>query len=136
LIALYDLIEQKRRAGATIFFSSHQLGDVERLADFVGVLVKGRLASMMSERALAERLADRGVMRVRLRARVAGLLEDVRRLSPGAYWKDEELIVPGSAATRPAQLDRIRTAGGEITSLTAEEGRLDAFYRELVESHP
>ena len=136
LIALYDLIEQKRRAGATIFFSSHQLGDVERLADFVAVLVEGRLAAMMSERELAERLADRGVMRVRLRARVAGLLEDLQRLSPQAQWEDSELIVPGSAATRPAHLELIRTAGGEITGLTSEEGRLDDFYRELVESHP
>lgn len=136
LIALYDLVEQKRRAGATIFFSSHQLGDVERLADFVAVLVKGRLAAMMGERELAERLADRGVMRVRLRARIAGLLEDLQRHSPEAHWNDDELIVPGSAAMRPAQLDRIRTAGGEITGLTAEEGRLDEFYRELVESHP
>jgi hypothetical protein len=29
-------------------------------------------------------------------------------------------------------LDRIREAGAEIRGLTAEEGRLDAFYRELV----
>jgi len=33
-------------------------------------------------------------------------------------------------------LDLIRAAGGEITGLTAEEGRLDEFYRALVEAQP
>jgi Cu-processing system ATP-binding protein len=136
LCALYGLIEQRRGAGATVFFSSHQLGDVERLADHIAVLAKGRLVALMSEPELAERLADRGVMRVRLRTRVASLLEQVQRVSPQALWYGDELIVPGPAAARPAVLDLIRTAGGEITGLTAQEGRLDDFYRALVEAHP
>jgi ABC-type multidrug transport system ATPase subunit len=136
LCALYGLIEQRRRRGATVFFSSHQLGDVERLADYIAVLVKGRLAAMMSERELAERLADRGVMRVRLRTRVADLLERLQRVSPKALWYRDELIVPGPAAARPAVIDLVREAGGEITGLTAEEGRLDEFYRALVEAQP
>lgn len=136
LCALYGLIEERRKAGATVFFSSHQLGDVERLADHIAVLAKGRLVALMSERELAERLADRGVMRVRLRMRVANLLEQVQRVSPQALWFGDELIVPGPAAARPAVLDLIRTAGGEITGLTAQEGRLDDFYRALVEVHP
>jgi hypothetical protein len=86
----------------------------------------------MSERELASRLADRGVMRVRLARRLPGLLERIREHSPHAVWFGEELIVPGPASTRPAMLDLIRTAGGEICGLTAQEGRLDAFYRELV----
>jgi Cu-processing system ATP-binding protein len=136
LCALYGLIEERRKAGATVFFSSHQLGDVERLADHIAVLAKGRLVALMSERDLADRLADRGVMRVRLRMRVANLLEQVQRVSPQALWFGDELIVPGPAAARPAVLDLIRTAGGEITGLTAQEGRLDDFYRALVEVHP
>lgn len=136
LCALYGLIDERRRAGAAIFFSSHQLGDVERLADRVAILAKGRLVALMSEREIADRLADRGVMRVRLGARIGGLLERIRALSPNALWFGEELVVPGSAAARPAVLDIIRTAGGEITGLTAQEGRLDEFYRELVGDSP
>jgi Cu-processing system ATP-binding protein len=136
LFALYELVDQKRRGGATIFFSSHQLGDVERLADYIAVLVRGRLVSMTSSRELAARLADRGVMRVRLRARVADVLTRLESVSPLAHWQDEELVVPGPIAARPVVIDAIRTAGGEITGLTTEEGRLDEFYRALVESRP
>lgn len=135
LCALYGLIDERRRTGVTVFFSSHQLGDVERLADHIAVLVKGRLVALMTERELAERLADRGVMRVRLAARVPALLERVREIYPQAQWFGDELIAPGAAAERPRVLDLVRETGAEIRGLTAQEGRLDEFYRELVEEH-
>jgi Cu-processing system ATP-binding protein len=132
LCAFYGLIEARRKAGGAVFFSSHQLGDVERLADLMAVIVEGELAAVLTERELAAKLADRGLMRVRLAARVDGLLERLRELAPKALWYGEELILPGPASARPLMLDRIREAGGEIRGLTAEEGRLDQFYRELI----
>lgn len=132
LCAFYGVIEERRHAGLSTFFSSHQLGDVERLADRVAVIVGGRLAGDFSEREIAARLADRGVMRVRLAARVGGLLDRVRERAPSALWFGEELIVPGPAASRPAVLDCIRAAGAAITGLTAQEGRLDELYKDLI----
>jgi Cu-processing system ATP-binding protein len=132
LCAFYGLVDARRRAGGTVFFSSHQLGDIERLADRVAVIVAGRLVAEFTERELAARLADRGVMRVRLETRVGGLLERVREQAPKAVWFGDELIVPGAASTRPMVLDLIRQAGGEIRGLTAEEGHLEEFYRELI----
>jgi Cu-processing system ATP-binding protein len=131
LCAFYGLIEERRQRGGAIFFSSHHLGDIERLADRVAVIVNGTLVAQFSERELAMKLADRGIMRVRLGRRISGLLERVRVRSPKAQWFGEELIVPGGASDRPAILDAIRDGGGDITGLTAEEGRLDHFYREL-----
>lgn len=132
LSAFYELVETRRRSGGTVFFSSHQLGDIERLADAVAVMVAGKLVAQFTERDLAARLADRGVMRVRLAAPIAGLLERVSERAPGARWAGDELTVPGSAAMRPLILDLVREAGAEIRGLTAEEGRLDEFYRELI----
>jgi len=132
LCAFYGLIEARRKAGGSVFFSSHQLGDVERLADLMAVIVHGRLVAVLSERELAARLADRGLMRVRLATRISGLLDRLRTLSPKALWHGEELILPGPASARPQMLDIVRAAGGDVRGLTAEEGRLDQFYRELV----
>lgn len=137
LCAFYGLVEQRRAAGQSVLFTSHQLGDVERLADRFGVLIEGRLAGSFTQSELAARLADRGVMRVRLEACPPALLEAVRLRSPQAQWVGalHELIVPGPATSRPAVLDLIRAHGANIRGLTAEEGRLDVFYRELVEEH-
>jgi Cu-processing system ATP-binding protein len=134
LCSLYGYIDERRHKGTTVFFSSHQLGDVERLADRIAVLVKGRLVACLTERELADRLADRGVMRVRLGAVVPGLLERVREVAPRALPFEDEIVIPGAAADRPAVLDVIRAAGGEVRGLTAREGRLEDLYQQLVEA--
>jgi Cu-processing system ATP-binding protein len=137
LCAFYGLVERRKQAGKTVLFTSHQLGDVERLADRFAVLIEGRLAACFTQRELAERLADRGVMRVRLAACPPGLLAAVKRIAPDAVWvrEQDDLVVPGAATDRPRVLDVVREFGAEIRGLTAEEGRLDTFYRDLVQEH-
>ena len=132
LCAFYGLVERRGAEGKTVLFTSHQLGDAEHLADRFAVLVEGRLVALLSERELADRLADRGVMRLRFDSRPADLLDKVRALAPRATWAADEMIVPGPAAGRPAVLDAVRQAGALVRGLTAQEGRLDELYRELV----
>jgi Cu-processing system ATP-binding protein len=132
LAAFYLIVERHVDEGRTVLFTSHQLGDVERLADRFAVLVAGRLAAVLTQRELHDRLAARGVMRVRLAAQPASLLADLGHLAPGSRFDLDELVIPGPPQIRPAALDLIRRAQVEICALTAEEGRLDALYRELV----
>jgi Cu-processing system ATP-binding protein len=134
LAAFYALVDTRRNSGGSVFFSSHQLGDVERLADDVCILVGGRLAATFTASELAERLADRGVMRVRLAMVAPALLERVCREAPGTRWSGTELVVPGPASDRPRLLAVIHGAGGTVVGLTTEEGRLDELYRELIGS--
>lgn len=137
LRALYPVIEERRRQGAAILFSSHQLGDVERLADYIAVIADGRLVSLLSEGELRTALADRGVMRVRIGGGpvATSVLARVRAHCPEATAQGDELVIPGAAAARPAALDAIRSVGGEVVGLTTEEGRLEEFYREIVGHH-
>ena len=132
LCAFYGLVSRHRDEGKTILFTSHQLGDVERLADRIAVLVGGRLVAALTAREMADRLADRGVLRARLRSCDDAVLAAVRALAPRARREVDELVVPCPARVRPAVLEEIRRAGGEVVSLSSEEGRLDALYRELV----
>jgi Cu-processing system ATP-binding protein len=136
LCAFYGIVERARQDGRAVLFTSHHLGDVERLADRFAVLVGGRLAASLTATELKDRLSERGVMRLRLAARPDGLLSAVKAAAPAALWAGEELIVPGPAAVRPRVLDIVRGLGVEVRGLTAEEGRLDALYRELVAEAP
>ena len=142
LCAFYGLVEHAREDGRAVLFTSHQLGDAERLADRFAVLVSGRLVASLTASELKDRLSERGVMRLRLASRPEGLLATVRALAPDATWagapregssgRDKELVVPGPAALRPRVLDAVRALGVEVRGLTADEGRLDTLYRELV----
>lgn len=132
LCAFYGVVSRHRREGKTILFTSHQMGDAERLADRIAVLVEGKLVATLTARELADRLADRGVMRVRVSGLDDEVFRRVKSVAPRAVRVTDELVIPGAATQRPAVLDAIRAAGAEVRAITAEEGRLDALYRDLV----
>ena len=132
LEAFYGALQAYRQKGRTVLFTSHQVGDVERLADRFVVLVNGRLVAELTQAALRERLGGRGVVRLRVDRRPARLLAEVREVSPRAAWIDDELVAPASPAERGAVLDIVRRSGAGITGLIAEDGRLEDLYRELV----
>ena len=131
LCAFYGLVERRRHLGQTVLFTSHQWGDVERLADRVAVLVEGRLVADLAQRELSERLTERGVMRIRLDACSKELLAQVQAVAPGTQWTLSQLVVPGTARARAAALEAVREARAEIRGLVSEDGRLDVLYREL-----
>lgn len=132
LCAFYGVVERRKQAGKTILFTSHQLGDAERLADRFAVLVEGKLAAVLTAAELAERMSDRGVMRLLLEGAPPDMLERIRLLAPRAVRAGAELVIPGPTASRAAVLDCVRSAGATLRALTVEEGRLDLLYRELV----
>lgn len=136
LDAFYALAESRRREGKTILFTSHHLGDVERLADRFAVLVAGRLVALLSAGELASRLADRGLLRLRLDRPAASLVEPLRDACPGVSADGDNLLLPGPASARPSLLAAVGATGAVVLSLTADEGRLDILYSELVGGPP
>ncbi len=131
LAAFYALVERRQADGRTVLFTSHQWGDVERLAARVAVLVDGRLVADLPRRELAERLAERGVMRVRVDGCPPALLARIERAAPGARWEEPHIVVQGAARARAAALEAVQESGAEIRGLVSEDGRLDVLYREL-----
>jgi len=132
LCAFYGVVQRRRKAGQTLLFTSHQLGDVERLADRFLILVAGKLVASMTSAELVDRLASRGALRLRIERPTRGLLDRVREIAPAAVFSGSELVVPGPSAARPAVIDAVRMQGVEIRGLTAEEGRLETLYGELI----
>ena len=132
LAAFYALVEQRRARGQTVLFTSHQVGDVERAADRIVVIARGRLVTEMTLAALRDHLAARGVVRARVDRVPPGLIEEVRALSPAADWVNGELVAFGGSVVRMSVLDVLRRRGVEIRALLAEDGRLEDLYRELV----
>ena len=57
--ALFNLLSEARQQGATIFFSSHVLSEVERLCDRVALIRAGRLVAVDSIAALRDKQTRR-----------------------------------------------------------------------------
>jgi ABC-2 type transport system ATP-binding protein len=100
-----DLILELKRAGKTVFFSTHILPDVETLCDRVGIIIQGRL-------------------------RDVGRIDDL--LSPRVRAV-EATLEPGPGQTGlPAGGRLIAREGARTTLLFDEEGAADAAVRALV----
>jgi ABC-2 type transport system ATP-binding protein len=56
---LYELMEEVRKDGRTVFFSSHILPEVERLCDRVGILREGKLVAMEAVAGLKQKAIRR-----------------------------------------------------------------------------
>lgn len=132
LEAFYRVIGEARADGRAVLFTSHQMGDAERLADRFAILVDGVLVADIAGRQMRDRLAERGTMRLRVPTLDPLTLDALRLAAPGAVFEDGELLVHGPATMRPRLIELILARGHHILDLVAEDGRLDDLYRELV----
>jgi Cu-processing system ATP-binding protein len=75
LSAFYDLMDARRANGGTVLFTSHQIDDVERVADRFVVLMDGRLVASLSRAELNARLGVRSTVDRRLDALYRRLID-------------------------------------------------------------
>ena len=106
-LALFDFLHQFQSRGRTIFFSSHNLPEVERLCDRVGIIRKGSLVAIEEVQQLRER---------KLRQLEVVLASDV---------PDEALALPG-VVSREREGRRVRfVVRGDVNALVRSLTKLD-----------
>ena len=81
--AFYDILDELRAAGRTIFFSSHILSEVERVCDRVAIVRAGRLVALEEIPALLARRKRNVEMRA---GRPAAGARRGRRASATSGW--------------------------------------------------
>jgi ABC-2 type transport system ATP-binding protein len=120
-----ELVRERAAAGRTIFFSSHELDQVEHVAERVGIVRGGRLVAVESIATLRQRALRR--VEVRL-AGAAGGLERLREI-PGVRdvsWGDGviRLDIEGAMDALVKQLARL-----PVQTLSSEAPELDEIFR-------
>jgi ABC-2 type transport system ATP-binding protein len=125
--AFYDLLDELRDAGRTIFFSSHILSEVERVCDRVAIVRAGRLVALEEIPALLARRKRNVEMRLTGPAPVLAGVAGVSDARAGDGWLTCRLegdIGPFLAAI----------VGAPIADMTIEPARLEEAFLEFYET--
>jgi ABC-2 type transport system ATP-binding protein len=121
--SFYEILEDRRRAGRTIFFSSHILSEVERVCDRVAIVRKGELVALTD---VAELLGRR---RRRVELRFAGTPPQLGGV-PGisdVHLHDDVLTCQLEGDPGPL-LGALQTVS--VTDLLIEPARLEEAFME------
>lgn len=112
------LLLDLKAAGVTVCLNSHQIAEVERVCDRIGILVAGRL---VREGGVGELLA----LAVDRRYRVT-----VLAAAPGGGWRTEDLDV--AEADLAATLVARRERGDRVLQILAQRGSLEEVLLETI----
>jgi ABC-2 type transport system ATP-binding protein len=128
-IEIRDLILKFRDEGRTVFISSHELSDVERICDRVAIINKGELV----HQGRLDQLLSGG----RIEITADNLTEDVANKFRGedftVSFKNGRLIADIPDSAHPGEmLDAIRAANGDIVSVIPRRKRLEDLFLESV----
>ena len=135
IMAMRDLIrELPARFGATVLLSSHLLGEVQEVADHIGLLRQGELVAEGPLRALSETeplIAISTDRQAEARTALLALgLEEDRDSAEGR-------LVFRMGRLTAAQINRSLVEGGFAVSALAQESRgLERLYRDKLGSQP
>ncbi len=131
IVGMRETLQQMAASGKTVFVSSHILGEVEQLADVVGIISAGRL---VREGRLEDLLASEQRVRVRVRPDQVGPASTVlsEKLGSGNVSAAEEawLTVTGDVRD-PAEVNRLLAEAGIYASGLESGSDLEALFLQL-----
>nr|WP_298165515.1 ABC transporter ATP-binding protein [uncultured Pseudomonas sp.] len=103
-----DILNEYKGQGGAIFFTSHVLHDVERIADRFGFINKGELLTVRSPRELAAERADQMIVR----------FNAAHAIGPGArQLREGEYECEVSQQALPAFIAQLNAAGGHLLTV-------------------
>ncbi len=103
-----DILNEYKGQGGAIFFTSHVLHDVERIADRFGFINKGELLTVRSPRELAAERADQMIVR----------FNAAHAIEPGArQLREGEYECEVSQQTLPAFIAQLNAVGGHLLTV-------------------
>lgn len=116
-----DILDEYRYSGGSLFFSSHVLYDVERIADRFGLIHRGELMTIRSPQEIVADQSDQYVLRYRGESRIAGSVE----VRAGVFALDV------SAADLAHIVSMIQSAKGIVQDIQPKVSLETVFFRTI-----
>jgi ABC-2 type transport system ATP-binding protein len=117
-----DILQEYKDQGGAIFFTSHVLHDVERIADRFGFINEGRLLTVRSPQEVISEHADRFTIRYQGNSAV---FPDSKQIREGEF----EVIYPQSEL--PERIARLNHENFKVISITPSVSLETVFFKIL-----
>lgn len=125
-----EIVREEADRGATVFFSSHILGQVEAVCDRVGILRDGELVTEDTIEGLREASGAEAVLSVEVDQVPEGALDAVRALPGVAEASATETTVTAQCRddSKATVLNELEAAGTNIRDFGLEETSLEELF--------
>jgi ABC-2 type transport system ATP-binding protein len=122
---LRELLKDRQRSGATLFFSSHELSEVAMICDRILLIHKGRL---IEERNLTE-------LQESLRQYTVTFAGVAQMMDLTQHFEEDHGMITASFADKSSLLqaiERIQREDGKIFDIVAQEGSLEDYFIDTI----
>jgi len=125
-----EIVREENARGATVFFSSHILGQVEAVCDRVGILRDGELVAEDSVEGLREAVGTEARLRVSVDRVPEGALDEVAAIDGvNRVYEDEDgLVVECKDSAKTRVLSALEEAGASVSDFETEEASLEDLF--------
>ena len=125
-----EIVREENERGATVFFSSHILGQVEAVCDRVGILRDGGLVAEDSVEGLREAVGTESRLRVTVDRVPDGATEALEALEGVSRARTEggEFVIDCQDSAKTAVLGAIEEAGATVSDFETEEASLEDLF--------
>ena len=125
-----EIVREERERGATVFFSSHILGQVESVCDRVAILQGGEVVAVDTVEGLREAVGTETVFTVDLAESVEGVVEAAEAVDgvESARASGATVIVRCGDDVKMEVLTAIEEAGGDVEDFDTDEASLDELF--------
>ncbi|MDY6765463.1 MAG: ABC transporter ATP-binding protein [Halobacteria archaeon] len=126
-----QIVREEKERGATVFFSSHILEQVEKSCDRVGILRDGKLVAQDSIEGLRDELGTESVLSISVDAIPDGTLQRIKGLQgvTDVTAEDNTITVKcGESTAKNEILRAVEELGAEITDFSTQEASLEELF--------
>ncbi|GAB3041707.1 ABC transporter ATP-binding protein [Natronobiforma cellulositropha] len=127
-----DLVRQEAARGATVFFSSHIMEQVEAVCDRVGILRAGEMVAIDTVEGLRDSVGGGSTLRVVVDRASQDALERVRSLPDVTSATGEDTEPPAllvkTSGSKTAVLSEVEAAGVEVVDFSTEQSSLEDVF--------
>lgn len=125
-----EIVREENARGATVFFSSHILGQVEAVCDRVGILRDGELVAQDSVEGLRDAVGTESTLRISVDSVNEAIVDEVRALD-GVSEVDvveKTVEVTCSDDAKTAVLSTLEEGGMAVSDFETEEASLEDLF--------